>query len=196
MFEPMPNLAHARDIMMSAIPLPAPSPVRVAVGFRDAAVAGAWTDELSLLGLIVVPLSEGAEVILTDAEARSGLPAVVLGGTDPSAAGQLPSDASPAQVAAALSAVAAGLIVRAPADEAFRPLTEAPLGELLTPREVEVLQALGEGLSNKQVARRLDISLHTVKFYVEAVFRKLDAHSRAEAVAKGLRRRLIETVEL
>ena len=122
--------------------------------------------------------------------------AVVLGGGDPSAAGQLPPDASPAQVAAALNAVAAGLIVRAPADEAFRPLTEAPLSELLTPREVEVLQALGEGLSNKQVARRLDISLHTVKFYVEAVFRKLDAHSRAEAVAKGLRRRLIETVEL
>ncbi len=46
-------------------------------------------------------------------------------------------------------------------------------------------------MSNKTVARRLGISAHTVKFHLEAVFAKLGATSRAEAVAKGLRRGLI-----
>jgi DNA-binding CsgD family transcriptional regulator len=62
---------------------------------------------------------------------------------------------------------------------------------LLTPRELEILACLGEGMSNKAVARRLGISAHTVKFHLEAVFTKLGVTSRAEAVAKGLRRGLI-----
>ena len=66
---------------------------------------------------------------------------------------------------------------------------EAPL---LTPREIEVLAAIGNGLSNKAVAQQLGISLHTVKFHVEALLRKLGASSRTEAVHKGLRRGLIE----
>jgi len=60
---------------------------------------------------------------------------------------------------------------------------------LLTPRETEVLAAISEGLSNKEIARRLEISLHTVKFHIESLLRKLGARSRAEAVAKGLVRR-------
>ena len=60
------------------------------------------------------------------------------------------------------------------------------------PREIEVLAAIGDGLSNKEAARRLGISQHTVKFHVESLFRKLDATSRAEAVHKGLRQGLIE----
>jgi DNA-binding CsgD family transcriptional regulator len=63
---------------------------------------------------------------------------------------------------------------------------------LLTPREVEILAALGEGSSNKEVARRLGISTHTVKFHLESIFDKLGASSRAEAVTKGLRRGVIE----
>jgi DNA-binding CsgD family transcriptional regulator len=65
---------------------------------------------------------------------------------------------------------------------------EAPL---LTPREVEVLAAIGDGCSNKEVARRLGISQHTVKFHLESLFRKLGAASRAAAVHKGLKQRLI-----
>jgi len=62
----------------------------------------------------------------------------------------------------------------------------------LTPREVEVLTALADGLGNKAAARRLGISPHTVKFHIEALFRKLGARTRAEAVAKGLRRQIVE----
>jgi DNA-binding NarL/FixJ family response regulator len=58
----------------------------------------------------------------------------------------------------------------------------------LTPRETEVLVAVSDGLSNKEIARRLEISLHTVKFHIESLLRKLGARSRAEAVAKGLAR--------
>ena len=67
-----------------------------------------------------------------------------------------------------------------------------PGAPLLTPREVEILALLGDGASNKAVARRLGISAHTVKFHLEAVFRKLGVTTRAEAVARGLRARLIE----
>lgn len=61
---------------------------------------------------------------------------------------------------------------------------------LLTPREADVLAAIGEGLSNKDVARRFDISLHTVKFHVESIFRKLGARTRTQALAKAAERRV------
>jgi DNA-binding NarL/FixJ family response regulator len=78
-----------------------------------------------------------------------------------------------------------------PAEPGFRAATEAPAA-VLTPREVEILSALGEGLSNKEAARALGISAHTVKFHLETIFRKLGATSRAEAVAKGLRQGILE----
>jgi len=67
---------------------------------------------------------------------------------------------------------------------------DAP-GTLLTPREAEVLRLLAEGLANKAIAQRLDISEHTVKFQVNAILRKLDAQSRTEAVIEATRRGLI-----
>ena len=59
----------------------------------------------------------------------------------------------------------------------------------LTKREMDILVSIVTGLSNKEIARRFAISLHTVKFHVESVLRKLGAKSRAEAVAKGLAHR-------
>jgi DNA-binding CsgD family transcriptional regulator len=67
-------------------------------------------------------------------------------------------------------------------------MAEANLKSLLTPREIEVVSAMAEGLSNKEIARGLEISPHTVKFHIETIFRKLGARSRAEAVARGLQR--------
>jgi len=111
---------------------------------------------------------------------------VVLG-DDTGAAGILPSDATADQIDAALRAVAAGLTVR-PAESGFEQAMESNLSELLTPREIEILVAVGEGLPNKAIARKLDISQHTVKFHLESVFRKLGVRTRAEAVARGLQR--------
>ncbi len=53
-----------------------------------------------------------------------------------------------------------------------------------------MLSAVAEGLTNKSIARRLDISLHTVKFHIESLFRKLGVRTRTEAVAKASERRL------
>jgi two-component system, NarL family, nitrate/nitrite response regulator NarL len=107
----------------------------------------------------------------------------------------LPAGVTPRAVDMALRAIAAGLQARRlgrSEPPGFAAAEEEGPPVLLTPREMEILTAISEGLSNKHIARRLGISTHTVKFHLEAVFAKLDAGSRAEAVAKGLRRGLIE----
>jgi two-component system nitrate/nitrite response regulator NarL len=65
------------------------------------------------------------------------------------------------------------------------------LVEDLTPRELEVLQLLAEGLPNKTIAYQLGISEHTVKFHVNAILGKLGAQSRTEAVVRATRLGLI-----
>ncbi len=62
----------------------------------------------------------------------------------------------------------------------------------LSPRELETLKLMADGLENKQIARQLGISEATVKTYVRGVFERLAAHSRAEAVATAIRRGLID----
>nr|WP_303645129.1 helix-turn-helix transcriptional regulator [Rubellimicrobium arenae] len=57
----------------------------------------------------------------------------------------------------------------------------------LTPREREVLELLTQGASNKEIARRLGISVHTAKFHVGRVIDKLDATGRTDAVAHAAR---------
>ena len=61
----------------------------------------------------------------------------------------------------------------------------------LTPRELEVLALLAEGMSNKAIARRLGISVHTAKFHVGALIDKFDAIGRTDAVAHAARRGVI-----
>jgi DNA-binding NarL/FixJ family response regulator len=101
-----------------------------------------------------------------------------------------------AEIAAAIQAVAAGLSVLS-ADLLDSLLQaggsdEAPsTAEALTPRELEVLALIAAGGSNKLIARRLGISVHTAKFHVAGVFEKLGASSRAEAVAIAARLGLV-----
>ena len=68
-------------------------------------------------------------------------------------------------------------------------LAKAPYdhGTGLTPREIEVLNLMAEGASNKTIARRLEISVHTVKFHVGSLLDKLDAAGRTDAVAQAAR---------
>lgn len=63
--------------------------------------------------------------------------------------------------------------------------------EPLTPREIQVLELLAEGLSNKGIAERLGISDQTVKFHVAAISGKLGAANRTDAVRRAVRRGLI-----
>jgi DNA-binding NarL/FixJ family response regulator len=174
---------------------PAPRRVlRVAIAAADPVRRAGLAAIVAAAGHAISDAPHEADVVLSDGVATEpGSPAVILGGTDAAQPGVLASDASPEQIDAAIRAVAAGLRVRSA--EMPRPAFDAvpePEHNLLTPREVEVLAAIGNGLSNKAVARQLGISQHTVKFHVEALLRKLDAASRAEAVHKGLRQRLIE----
>lgn len=178
---------------MTAVPmtLQSPAPLRVAVRASDAARSAALTERVIEAGHVVANESDADVALLDQSEALSNVPCVVIGPADSDAAGQLSADASAQQLDATLRAVAAGLFVRPLSGQRFAELDDADVAPLLTPREIEVLIALSEGLSNKATARRLDISQHTVKFHVESIFRKLDVTTRAEAVAKGLRHRIM-----
>jgi DNA-binding CsgD family transcriptional regulator len=70
------------------------------------------------------------------------------------------------------------------------PVADAPSS--LTARELDVLGLLVEGASNKEIARRLGISVHTAKFHVRSVAEKLDASGRTDAVANAVRRGVIQ----
>lgn len=157
----------------------------VAVASADPVRRADLAARVALAGHELAQSVAEADVVLADEEAQPGanLPILRLAGRE------VAPTLSPAQLDAALRAIAVGLRVSLPAAPGFD--AAEPARPLLTPRELEILACLGEGMSNKEVARKLGISAHTVKFHLEAVFAKLDATSRAEAVAKGLRRGLI-----
>jgi DNA-binding NarL/FixJ family response regulator len=106
----------------------------------------------------------------------------------------LPRDAQPAQIFAAIEAAAAGLAafgrdeleLLLPALHGAGPESQPAL-EALSPREIEILVLMSQGLANKNIADRLGISEHTVKFHVSSILSKLGAGSRTEAVTKGLK---------
>jgi two-component system, NarL family, response regulator YdfI len=135
----------------------------------------------------LVVLSENAESAWIAEALRSGVRAV------------LPRDSTPDEIVAAVKAAAAGLVVLPSGTvESLLPLItnrEPVLRESadqgrnqgLTPREIEVLRMLAEGLGNKEIAWRLRISEHTVKFHISSIFTKLDVTSRTEAVTVGIR---------
>jgi len=173
----------------------APSRLRIAVVASDAASRSRLAESIAGSGHEIVDLTAAPDAILTDCAVDSSTPApvVAIGSVEGEIAGRLPPDATGEQIDAALRAVTAGLTVRGPSptNRKFGPLAEE-VWPVLTPREIEVLAALSDGLSNKAAARRLGISPHTVKFHIESLFKKLGAASRAEAVAKGLRRQIVE----
>jgi len=139
-------------------------------------------------GAAVVVLTDDARPEWLSEALRSGVRAVVA------------RHAGEAEILAAIEAAAAGLVaiepqmvehvVNASAPLAQRGVAE-PGMEPLTPREIEVLRMLAEGDANKAIAWKLGISEHTVKFHVSSIMSKLDAASRTEAVATGIRRGLV-----
>ncbi len=111
------------------------------------------------------------------------------------ARGLLLRSTSTTALGAAVEAAAQGIVALEPelasALLAVRERTPATPSADLTPRELEVLRLLAEGLSNKAIAHRLDISEHTVKFHVNSILGKLGAQSRTEAVMRATRLGLV-----
>jgi two-component system, NarL family, response regulator YdfI len=111
----------------------------------------------------------------------------------------LPRESSAAEIYSAIQAANGGMVLLDP--EIVRDLvtrgrpdrTETTLEtvEELTPREIEVLRMMAEGLGNKEIAARLGISDHTVKFHISSILAKVGASSRTEAVTLGIRMGLI-----
>jgi len=99
--------------------------------------------------------------------------------------GCLVADSATEALGAALHAILSGLMVLDPAYYQAPPAPpESPPTEL-TPREREVLGLIALGLPNKTIARQLGVSDHTVKFHLNAIFAKLGAQSRTEAVVRA-----------
>jgi two-component system, NarL family, response regulator YdfI len=106
--------------------------------------------------------------------------------------------ARPAEIFAAIEAAAAGLTafgpdeldLLLPATNGVEPEDEIAL-EALSGREIEVLALMAQGLPNKSIANRLNISEHTAKFHVSSILSKLGASSRTDAVTRGLKAGLL-----
>jgi DNA-binding NarL/FixJ family response regulator len=136
-----------------------------------------------------------AVVLMTGTLGRSELRRVLQSGVR----AVLSRDVAPAELVAAIESVSNGLAVITTEDlETLLPTSsempvgdELAVGEPLTSRETEVLSMLAEGAGNKEIAARMKISEHTVKFHVSSILAKLGAATRTEAVSRGYREGLI-----
>ena len=152
----------------------------------DESLSAAIQSGGALVNSSVMILTEDPESLAVDV-LGSGLRAI------------LPRYATPEEIIAAIQAAVTGLVALHP--EVFdsmlsriRPGQQSeldPSGQILTPREIEVLRMIAEGLGNKEIASKLSISDHTVKFHISSIFAKLSASNRAEAVTLGIRHGLI-----
>ncbi len=137
----------------------------------------AWLNELLEVTSIVLLVPEPDPAVVNQIR-RAGV------------GGFLQSNASSEQIVQAIKSVASGLMVF---DRALAPQSpDDELLEQLTSRENEVLRLLADGLGNKEIAVKLSISEHTIKFHIHSILGKLGAASRTEAVTRGLRRGIIE----
>ncbi|MGQ9850301.1 MAG: response regulator [Aggregatilineaceae bacterium] len=119
------------------------------------------------------------------------------------AAGYLMKDVDPQELAAAIQATRQGKLYLHP--EAARRLAEAmrpdpdqhePTPDVLTERELEVLQLVTHGLSNQEISVQLNITLKTVKAHVSSILQKLGVENRVQAALYALRHHLVELEDL
>ncbi len=128
--------------------------------------------------------SEGVPVVVLTSDARR----VALKALQAGAGAVIDAEAGGRTIDAAVMSVTQGLVAFPAESRPFeRPGALAVTPEPLTPREIEILSLLAGGDSNKTIAARLSISVHTVKFHISSILSKLGVGSRTEAVALGLR---------
>lgn len=181
---------------------------RVALLIDDADLLGRIPAMLAEdIALVDLGTEDGPDVVITDRwPLESGLPSIVMGAhvdaADALAAGAsavLPRNCSAPDLALAVEAAVRGFaLVPLDLTRLSSAIRGAPDGsfasegtDLLTRRELEVLRLVAEGASNKLIARRLGISVHTAKFHVASIAEKLDATGRTDAVAQAVRLGLI-----
>ena len=152
-------------------------------------------DSDSTRDLLLEPPSDAAIVLLTEvSDARSVARLLRIG-----VRAILSRESDPDNVLSAIYAVYDGLVLlnTATAESLAAVYGDQPLevedevSEEITSRETDVLRMLAEGLVNKEIAARLGISEHTVKFHISSILDKLGASTRTEAVTMGIRRGLI-----
>jgi DNA-binding CsgD family transcriptional regulator len=170
------------------------APSRVAIEIADPGLAAVLVAELALTpGLALVRRGERADLVISDRPDGHGAHRMLLlGNTAGRSAGANVSvlgSREPRLITAAAMLLAAGYRLEPDMDRADAAVVVMPPS--LTAREQQVAELLVEGASNKVIARRLGISVHTAKFHVGAVLDKLGAHNRSDAVAIALRDGLV-----
>jgi NarL family two-component system response regulator YdfI len=149
----------------------------------------------SIRDLLLEPTSDAAIVLLTEVTEARSISRLLRGGVR----AILSRESDPDDVLSAIYAAYDGLVLLSPptaeslaAVYGDQPIEgEAELSEEITSRETDVLRMLAQGLVNKDIAARLGISEHTVKFHISSILDKLGASTRTEAVTLGIRRGLI-----
>jgi NarL family two-component system response regulator YdfI len=152
-------------------------------------------DSGSVHDVLREPISDATIVLLTEVSHAPSISRLLRSGVR----AILARDSDPDDVLTAIYAAYDGLVLLStPTAESLaamhgdQPLEdEDEFSEEITPRETDVLRMLAEGLVNKDIATRLGISEHTVKFHISSILDKLGASTRTEAVTLGIRRGLI-----
>ncbi len=152
-------------------------------------------DTDSIRDLLLEPTSDAAIVLLTEVTEARSISRLLRSGVR----AILSRESDPDDVLSAIYASYDGLVLLStPTAESLAALfgdqpleVEAELSEEITSRETDVLRMLAQGLVNKDIAARLGISEHTVKFHISSILDKLGASTRTEAVTLGIRRGLI-----
>ena len=152
-------------------------------------------DSDSISDLLLEPTSDAAIVLLTEVSDARSISRLLRSGVR----AILSRESDPDDVLSAIYAAYDGLVMLStPTAESLAaifgdqlPEAEDELSEEITSRETDVLRMLAEGFVNKDIAARLGISEHTVKFHISSILDKLGASTRTEAVMLGIRRGLI-----
>jgi DNA-binding NarL/FixJ family response regulator len=145
---------------------------------------------------VVVDLRSASPTTRTVLLASSIDDRVALAAIDAGCAGFVTKDGHVAEIVDAARRAAAGDMVFTPTLlSRILPMLEAgtvAVGDDLTPREREVLAHMASGSSNRAIAADLELSVNTVRNYVQSILTKLGAHSKLEAVAIARRERLLD----
>lgn len=126
-------------------------------------------------------------LVLTTYDTETDIMAAIGAG----AAGYLLKDAPPDDVFRAIRSIARGESVLAPAVAATLMRRSGSANHTLTEREIQIVNLLAEGISNREIADQLIVSVATVKAHLSHIYTKLDVETRAGAVARAIDLRII-----